>query len=428
MKLREGPDGPKPRAGPLAALRHRNYRLYWLGQCVSVVGTWMQNLAQAWLVLELTNSPFLLGLVGAAQFAPILLFSLLGGVIVDRVSKRRLVIATQSVMMFTALTLGLLTLTETVQYWHVLSLALVLGLANAVDVPARQSFIVELAGREDLMNAIALHSSVFNGARVVGPAIAGLAIARYGLAACFLINAASFLAVLAGLTLIRVDERPAPRSGRVWPQIAEGLGYVRATPAVFYPLALVALISTFALNFNVLVPVFARTVLEQGAAGFGFLLTAHGVGALAGGLFIAWVSWRGPQVGLLLGGAAGLCAAQIALAPVHAYWAALVLLALAGWMMVVFASTANTTVQLTVPDRLRGRVMSVYSMLFIGVTPFGNLMSGAIARGWGAPAAFAVGAVLGLGSVGLLAHRTLAAARAGAALGAPAPGAEGNAG
>lgn len=405
MTLSKEPGSAKRHAGPLAALRHRNYRLYWMGQCVSVVGTWMQNVAQSWLVLELTDSAFLLGLVGAVQFAPILLFSLLAGVIADYMPKRRLIIITQSVMMGTALVLGILTVTEAVCYWHVVVLALILGMASAADIPARQAFIADLVQREDLMNAIALHSSVFNAARVIGPAVAGLAIARVGLSACFLINAASFVAVIAGLILIRVDEQTASRQGPVWPEIAEGLAYVRGNAGLLYPLLLVALVSTFALNFNVLVPVFARTVLHQGASGFGFMLTAHGVGALAGGLFLAWVSWRGPRVSLLLGGAIGLCVAQIALAPVRTYWAGLVIMALAGFAMVTFSSTANTMVQHSVPNRLRGRVMSIYSTLFIGTAPLGSLMSGAAARAWGAPAAFALGAVLGLGSVGLLARR-----------------------
>ena len=198
---------PPGKARPLAALRHRNYRLYWTGQCISVIGTWMQSVAQSWLVLELTNSAFLLGLVGAAQFAPILLFSLLGGVIADRVPKQRLIIITQSLMMVLALVLGLLVVTGTVHYGHVVVLAALMGTLNAVDMPARQSFIIELVGKQDLMNGIALHASLFNAARVVGPALAGLLIARFGLAVCFLLNAASFIPVLVQLLRIRLPGR-----------------------------------------------------------------------------------------------------------------------------------------------------------------------------------------------------------------------------
>jgi MFS family permease len=405
---------PAPRKGarPLAALRHRNFRVYWLGQSVSLVGTWIQNVALAWLVLELTGSPLLLGLVGAAQFAPIMLFSLLGGVVADRIAKRRLIIGTQSVLMLVAYTLGFLTVTGLVQYWHVLLLAFVVGLANALDIPARQSFLIELAGREDLMNAIALHSSIFNVARFVGPAAGGLLIAGFSLPVCFFVNGLSFTAVLASLFLIRTaNPPPADRAlKKVWAEIGEGLNYVRSTPTVLYPILLMAVLSLFAFNFNVLVPVYAREVLLQGAQGFGFLMAAHGLGSLAGAFYLAMISHRGPRAEVLFAGALGLCLAHLALSFTGLFWLALPVLALGGLSMMVFAGLVNTTVQLAAPDRLRGRVMSVYSLVFLGMMPLGNLMAGAVAHRWDAPAAFGAGAVVGLCGLALLAGKVPRAA------------------
>ncbi|MBU4533211.1 MAG: MFS transporter [Eubacteriales bacterium] len=392
------------RAKPWAALQHTNFRRYWLGQTVSVVGTWMQSVAMAWLVLELTNSPFLLGVVGAAQFAPILLFSLLGGVVADHVPKRKLIIACQTVMMLVAFALGTLSYLQIVEFWHIFGLALVVGLTNSLDIPARQAFLVELTGKKDLMNAIALHASVFNGARVVGPAIAGVLIAYISLPLCFFLNGISFLAVLLGLLTLRIEDRAfaTHQSRRVFAEIGEGLRYIRRTPTVLYPMLLLALVSLFAFNFNVLVPVYARDVLKQGAEGFGFLLAAHGLGAMIGSLFLAYFSHLGPKRSLLIGGVIGVSLTQVFLAPISVFWLALPIMVLSGWSMLAFAGTVNTTVQLVVPDELRGRVMSVYSLVFMGMAPFGNLMAGAAAKWLGASAAFAVCGVLGLAALAVL--------------------------
>ncbi|MDQ7790036.1 MAG: MFS transporter, partial [Clostridia bacterium] len=259
-------------------------------------------------------------------------------------------------------------------------------------------------GKKDLMNAIALHASVFNGARVVGPAIAGVLIAYVSLPLCFFLNGISFLAVLIGLLTLRIEDRAfaTHQSRRVFAEIGEGLRYIRRTPTVLYPMLLLALVSLFAFNFNVLVPVYARDVLKQGAEGFGFLLAAHGLGAMIGSLFLAYFSHLGPKRSLLIGGVIGVSLTQVFLAPISVFWLALPIMVLSGWSMLAFAGTVNTTVQLVVPDELRGRVMSVYSLVFMGMAPFGNLMAGAAAKWLGASAAFAVCGVLGLAALAVL--------------------------
>ncbi len=386
------------RLSAFSALRHRNFRLFWTGQMISLIGTWMQNVGQAWLVLTLTNSAFLLGLVSAAQFTPVLLVSLYAGVVVDRVSKRNLLLLTQSTLLVLALVLALLVSTGTVRYWHVLILALLLGLVNAFDMPVRQSYVYELVGgRDDLMNAIALNSAIFNGARIVGPGVAGLVMAAWGPAAAFYLNALSFLAVIAGLRLI--PSCPPPEVGRRRPtleHLREGLAYIRRERRVSGPLLLLGILSIFAMNFNVLVPVYARNVLHQSAKGFGFLMSSLGLGALAGSLTLAGRARRGPDPRTLLGAGLGLGLFQIILSLVRSYGMAAVVLGLTGWAMLSFNTSVNTTVQLTVPDNLRGRVMSVYTFLLAGVTPFGALFAGTLSSHWGAPAALQAGGGVGL--------------------------------
>lgn len=397
------------RGGMLSALGHRNYRLFWTGQCFSLVGSWMQTMAQSWLVLELTGSPFLLGLMGAFQFGPILLFSVFAGVVADRFAKRKLIIFTQSAFMFLSLVLGLLTLLGVVRYWQVALLALLLGVVTTLDVPARQSFVIELVGREDLMNAIALNSSIFNGARILGPALAGLIIAKINIAACFLINAASFLTVLAGLLMMRLEERPpspTPAGRDLFGEIKGGIAYIIKTPDVLYPLALLGSLSALAMNFHVLVPVYARDVLHREAQGFGLMLSAVGAGALTGALVLAYLSRFGPRLILVYGGAAGLCLFQIVLAGINAYVPALPVLALLGWSMITFTASVNSTIQLKVPHDLRGRVMSVFFLLFAGMMPIGSLFSGTVAKYLGAPAGFLAGGCLGLAVIAAVRWRS----------------------
>ncbi len=378
------------------SLRHRNFRLFWLGQLVSLIGTWMQNVGQAWLVLELTHSPFKLGVVSALQFTPMLFFSFFAGAFIDYFSKQKIIIATQFVMMVLAFTLALLDWTGVVRYWHILVLATLLGVVNTIDMPARQAFIMEMVGKEDLMNAIALNSSVFNAARAIGPAVAGILIAASSTAFCFFVNGLSFLAVLAGLLLMRIElvPRKEPLSYHVLKDIGEALRYIRDTPVLLVTILLVAVVGVFATNFNVLVPVFARLELHKDAAGFGFLMSSFGAGALIGAVSLALMSRLGPKPAILLGGGMGLSIVLILIGLQRVYGLTALLLALCGWCMVTFYGMANTTVQLNTEDRLRGRVMSVYTFTFGGLSPIGSLFAGTLAHWLKAPLTFALGGLI----------------------------------
>ena len=406
---------PLPRAGRLPkglrAFSHRNFRLFWLGQLVSLIGTWMQQLGQAWLVLQLTDDPLALGLVAAAQFGPVLVFGLFAGLVADALSKRALLIATQVGAAVLAVLLGLLVASGQVQVWHVYVLALGLGVVNSFDMPVRQSFVVEMVGREDVANAVALNSAVFNGTRIVGPAIAGLLIAAVGIAPLFFFNAASYLAVIAGLLLMRTGDLVAPTERAVmqrhWRavvgQLGEGLGYVRRSAPIFLSIMVLGVVATVALNFQVLIPVLARDVLGGQADLFGFLMAASGIGSLLSSLSIAF--GQRPTLRLLLVGAAAVGVAMVGLGLTTFVPLSMVLMFVAGWGVIAMAATTNTIIQLTVPDVLRGRVMSVYTMVFAGSVPLGGLFAGAVAAAAGVPAALALGGVLALVTVALAAMR-----------------------
>jgi predicted MFS family arabinose efflux permease len=381
----------------LRALGHRDFRLFWCGQLVSLIGTWMQSVGQAWLVLELTNSPFRLGLIGALQFGPILLFSFLSGAISDRVRKRRLLLGTQAALMLQAFTLAALVWSGHVQFWHVAVLAALYGLATTLDMPSRQSFVAHLVPRGDLMNAIALNSAVFNGARVVGPAMAGLLVARYGTAAAFLMNGASFIAVLTALAAIRTEGAPSPRRGvGLRAEIGEGVRYAAGTQRVALVMALLTVMGLFVVNMNVLVPLIARDVLHEGAHGFGLLMAALGVGAVAGALAVAALSVRRPPLALVVGSALAAAALVLVLSTARHFGLTATVLVALGFAQIVFMTSCNTTVQIAVPDELRGRVMGLYALVFAGMTPIGALIMGTVAEHWGVSRACAVGGAAGL--------------------------------
>ncbi len=392
----------------LQAFRHRNYRIFYAGQLVSLVGTWMQTVAQGWLVLQLTDDPLYLGFVAAAQFLPVVVLGLFGGLIADGLPKRRTLIAVQAVAMVLAFVLFGLTATGAVQVWHVLVLAAMLGVTNAIEFPTRQSFAIEMVGRADIGNAVALGAAAFNGARVLGPAVAGLAIGAFGIAPAFLVNGISYLAVLAGLLALREAELESPPRlarprtvGAVVDSLADGLRFVRHTGLVLLATLVVGLAATFGMNFQVLVPPLARDILGSDAAGFGFLMAASGIGSLVAALGIAFSGRVGPSV--IVYGALLMGLADIALGISRLFPLSLALMFLAGLGGIAMAATANTTIQLTVPDGLRGRVMSVFTTAFAGSVPLGGLLAGAVASLFGADVAMSLGgavtAAVGVGGI-----------------------------
>lgn len=383
------------------ALSHRNFRLFWTGQCISLIGTWMQNIGQAWLVLQLTNSSFKLGLVTAMQFLPMMLFALFAGTLVDRFPKRTVLIFTQASLAILATVLASLTYFKVVQYWHVLVLAALLGIVNTLDMPTRQSFFVELVGKEDLMNAIGLNSSVFNLARILGPAVAGFLIALVGIGVCFYLNALSFLAVIVGLKMMDIKAPIVKLSvnkslKNILVDIREGLTYIKSITLIFYPLLLLAIISIFVFNFNVLIPIFAKQNLGQNAAGYGFMMTCVGIGSFIGALIITARSKTGPRLKYLLGGAFGMSLFLAILGFETNYILACVTLLVLGFCSIMFTTLVNSTIQLTADDNMRGRVMSVFSLVFGGVTPIGSLYAGKLTEIAGAPNCMIISGTIGI--------------------------------
>ncbi len=388
------------------ALEIPNYRRYFAGQAISLSGTWMQMAAQAWLVLTLSGSATTLGLIVALQTLPILLLGPYGGVIADRVDKRRTMIFLQAMMGLQALVLGVLTVTGEVRVWQIGALAMLLGVNNAFENPARQSFMLEMVGPEHLRNAVSLNSVLVNVARTLGPAIAGLLIATVGEGVCFLANAASFLAVIASLmTLDLAALSPSPPAGRGPGQLREGLRYIRSTRELAIPLMMMALVGTLAYEFQVTLPVMARQGLHVGAAGYGFMTAAMGVGAVAGGLVVATIGRTGLRTLVLAAGAFGAVIMLAALAPTLPV--ELVALALVGWASISFMATGNSTLQLAAAPSMRGRVMSLWFVAFQGSTPIGGPLVGWVMARAGARAGLGVGAVtcLLVALLGLLALR-----------------------
>ena len=379
------------------AFRVPNYRRFWLGNILSLVGTAMQSVSLPWLVLLLGGTPVELGIVGAMQFAPSLVLSPIGGVIADRVDKRRLLIVTQTVALAEALALFVLTITDVVQIWHILALAVVIGVAQALEMPARTAFIVELVPREVMPNAMALGSVAFNGARVVGPAIGGVTIALFGVAANFGINALSFVAVLVGLLRIdprsvRRPERPAT-SPRLLDSLAEGVRFAAATPAIRWSLVLLLGLAVFGMQFTILLPLFARLELGLGPEALGGFFAVYGLGSLVGSVLLAFRQERSVRLEVLAASAV-FVAAELVLGLTTWLPAVFVLLAACGFFSIVTINTINVTIQQRVTDELRARVMSLYVLVLIGSAPIGALFAGGVAELLRPSAAFVVGAVL----------------------------------
>jgi MFS family permease len=398
-----------------AALRHRNFRIFYAGYVVSLTGIWMQRVAQAWLVLDLTGSAFYVGLIEALGTVPVLLFTLYAGAVADRVSKHRMVIATQAGAMVVAVGFAAMVLLHLVTIGAIAVLAALLGIATAFDIPARQSFFVEIVGKEDLASAIALNASAFNATRVVGPAVAGILIGLVGVAACFLFNALSYVAVLAALVAMRLPSfrrsAVAPRSA--WSNIVEGLRYVSTEPRTRVLLLNTAAMSVCGLPALTLLPVLARLELGEGAREYGWMMSAVGGGALIGALAVATFATRMPK-GRVVGWAATLFGASVAaLGFSGSVLTALVILTALGLAMITTTALTNTLLQTLVPDALRGRVVSVYTFAFVGVAPIGSFLGGAAAEQFGVAATLGVGGLVAMLAAGglLLRSRELQAAR-----------------
>jgi MFS family permease len=381
----------------LRALQSRNFQLFFSGQLISLIGTWMQTIAESWLVYRLTGSALLLGSVGFAAQIPVFLFAPLGGIVADRANRQRVVIATQTAAMILALTFATLTLTHRIRVPYIFVLAALLGIVNAFDIPARQAFLIDMVGRENLMNAIALNSSMFNGARIVGPAIAGILVAKIGEGWCFFANGLSYTAVITGLMLMQIQCVRRPKSDSPVADIIEGFRFAMSAKPIRALLLLLGLVSLVAMPYTVLMPVFADRILHGGARGLGLLMGATGVGALAGALTLAFRQGvRG--LGRLVAWMCGMFGVSLFLfAMSRKFWLSVLLLIPVGFAMMLEMASSNTLIQSMVPDALRGRVMALYSMMFMGMAPFGAFFGGAMANRFGAPLTVQVGAAASLG-------------------------------
>ena len=376
---------------PFLSLKHANYRYYFAGMCVSTIGTWMQNTAQPWLAYSLTKSALLLSVVSALQFLPALLFSLFAGVLIDRLPKKRMLIITQSLSLVITFALWLLVQSGEIQYWHLLVSASLLGLVNTLDMPLRQSFVVEMVGHDDLMNAIALNSLTFNVARMIGPSLAGILMGTLGVASCFLVNSLSFGAVLISLFFIRPVAcvlPPEPERKGMFASIREGLQYIYRNKTLFTTLLIMTVVSTFALNYGVTIPVFAQQILGLSETGYGFLMSALGAGALLGALLVAALSKNGPKrfILLFLPVFSGLI--LILIGNTNTFLSTALSVAVGGFLFVTYLSSANSNLQIHTEDRFRGRVMSVYSLVLAGSSPIGSLFVGTMDNLYGARMGF----------------------------------------
>jgi predicted MFS family arabinose efflux permease len=386
----------------LRALNHREFRRFYLSQLAAQVGSWMQNVAQAWLVLQLTNSPFKLGLLATLQFSPVLLFSIVSGAVADRLPKRALLIATQTTLACQGLLLAGLVATGYVQYWHVATLGLTLGFANVVDQPARQAFVMDLVGRADVSSAVALNSAGFNLARIIGPAVAGVVIARLDVAPAFLVSGVGFLGVIVTLLRMESSGRPPAAHASILEEIAEGVRFVTSAPRIRLAIGLVFVVSLCVFNFSVYVPLLARHVLGLGAEGFGFLMAALGVGAVAGALTVGARAARYPSIRSMFVSAGLALGMLLALGFTSRVELAVPLLFFTGYWGIMLMASCNTSIQLQAPDALRGRVMSIYTWVSGGVFPVGAFIVGTIAQWWGVSAAFLWNGTLGLVAVATL--------------------------
>ncbi|WP_155287295.1 MFS transporter [Lacticaseibacillus zhaodongensis] len=373
-----------------ASLKSRNFRYFWIGQCVSVMGTWVQRTAQTWLVYQMTKSALLVGVLSAAQFLPILLLTLVAGSLIDRYPKRTILIITQAGFLVLGVIMTILVYAKIVQYWQILLIALSYGVLQSFDTPTRQSFVVELVGHKNLMNGIALNSTIFNLAKIAGPSLAGLLMVKFSVGFCFLVDAVSYLAVLLGLFLIQQKHVVAhPSTQRVWSDIKDGIRYVWQNAEIRLSAELMLIITTLNFNNNVIIPIFAKTVLHSGAQTYANLLSATGIGSLIAAFLMSYLSRFGLQRNIYLMVAVGTAALQAAMIFVRSYDLAIAMMVAIGFCNMIFLNQSNSSFQYDIPSELRGRVMSVYVLLNQGTTPIGSLYVGAImdiATGlWGFP-------------------------------------------
>jgi MFS family permease len=380
--------------GRFSALNYRDFRLFWFGQLISLSGTWMQSVAQGWLVYSLTKSPFYLGMVAAAGSLPILLFTLAGGIAADRFRKRNLLLMTQALSIIPALLLGILTDINLIAVWHVAIMAILLGTVNAFDIPARQAFLVEMVGKGNLLNAIALNSAAFHGSRMIGPVVAGLTIAYIGLPACFYLNALSFFAVIIALSRIKIKGAENKGSKGIKRDLIEGIQFIKSKPDIFRIIIIIAVFSLMGMPFITLLPVFAAEVLKAGPKGFGFLVGATGIGAFTAALFIAFKGDIKEKDRFMSLSAICFSFSLFAFSLSKVFHLSVIMLIFIGWSLVSFFATANSFIQLSVPDSLRGRAMSVYALVFLGTAPIGNSLIGILADSVGTTNAVSISAII----------------------------------
>lgn len=382
------------------ALRHRNFRLFWIGQCFSLIGTWMQNIGQSWLVWELTHSALKLSIITMVQFLPMMILSIPFGTLIDKFPKKKMLIFTQTSMMVLALVLATLTYFKVVEYWHLIVLGILLGFVNTFDMPTRQAYMSEIVPKEDLMNAVALNASIYNLARIIGPGIAGIMIGLFGIAVCFYLNALSFLAVIGGIILINAPTIALTQRGKrlfsgSYTQSVEGLVYIFRKRTLLMPLLLLAFVTIFIMNFNTIIPVFAADDLGMSASGYGLLMTIMGIGSFAGAMTVAMKHKAGPKTSYQLAGAISSSFFMILLGLTKIIPVIWILLVIIGFSSTVFIAMINSALQLNSEDAMRGRVMSVYSMVFVGFIPFGSLYSGTLMELFGAQGCMVISGIIG---------------------------------
>ena len=372
-------------SGLFSSLKYKNFRYFWTGQCISLMGTWIQRTAQAWLVYNITKSPFLLGLLAVFQFGPVLLFSLFTGVFIDRFSKKKLLILTQVIFMAQSLVLSYLVWINAVRYWHIALLALIFGFAQTLDLPVRQSFYVELVGKDELMNAISLNSTIINLAKIVGPSIAGILMVKMGITACFFINGISFIPVIYGLCKIKLQINNSKiNHGNVIKEIKDGIKYIIKNDVLRFTVILMIIVCVFSGNSDVIIPVFTSEVLKMGASKYTFLLSAFGLGALCGAIFMLSRSKHGISKSLLIVDSILISLAQILTYFSRQYYIIAIFIVFIGFFYLIFLNMSNATLQMNISNDYRGRVMSVYALITCGSAPIGNSFAGAIMEKSGA--------------------------------------------